>query len=64
MFDNVDYAGDNRFITVVQANELGLRIRKGEHAAARVIKMVEVDRRKAENESGDDVIGKEVAPLV
>ena len=59
MFDNVDYAGDNRFITVVQANELGLRIRKGEHAAARVIKMVEVDRRKAENESGDDVIGNE-----
>lgn len=59
MFDNADYASDNRFLTAVQANDLKLRIRKGEHAAARIIRMVEVDRRKAEKESDGEVIGEE-----
>ena len=59
MFENADFASDNRFLTAVQANELGMHIRKGEHAAARVIRMVEVDRRKAEKESDGDVIAEE-----
>ena len=59
MYENADYASDNRFITAVQANELGMHIRKGEHAAARVIRMVEVDRRKAEKETGGEVVAEE-----
>ena len=59
MYENADYASDNRFITAVQANELGIHIRKGEHAAARVIRMVEVDRRKAEKESDGEVVAEE-----
>ena len=59
MFENAAYASDNRFITGAQAYEMGLRIRKGERAAARVIKMVEVDRRKAEKESDGNVLAEE-----
>ena len=59
MFENATYASDNRFITAVQANELGMHIRKGEHAAARVIRMVEVDRRKAEKETEGEVVAQE-----
>jgi antirestriction protein ArdC len=59
MFENAAYASDNRFITAVQANELGMHIRKGEHASARVIRMVEVDRRKAEKETEGEVVAQE-----
>ncbi|MBP6006477.1 MAG: DUF1738 domain-containing protein [Rhodoferax sp.] len=59
IFENADFASDNRFLTAVQANDLGLRIRKGEHAAARIIRMVEVDRRKAGKESQEDVLCEE-----
>ncbi len=59
MYENAAYASDNRFVTAVQANGLGLHIRKGEHAAARVIRMVEVDRRKAEKESDGEVVAEE-----
>ncbi len=59
MYENAEYASNNQFLTAVQANELGMHIRKGEHAAARVIRMVEVDRRKAEKESDGDVIAEE-----
>lgn len=59
MFDNATYASDNRFVTAVQSNDLGLRIRKGEHAAARIIRMVEVDRHKAEKQSEGEVVAEE-----
>ena len=59
MFENATYASDNRFITAVQANDLGMHIRKGENAAARVIRMVEVDRRKAEKETEGEVVAEE-----
>ena len=59
MFDNANYASDNRFVTAVQSNDLGLRIRKGEHAAARIIRMVEVDRHKAEKQSEGEVVAEE-----
>ena len=59
MFDNANYASDNRFVTAVQSNDLGLRIRKGERAAARIIRMVEVDRHKAEKQSEGEVIAEE-----
>lgn len=59
MFENAAYASDNRFVTAVQANELGLRIRKGEHAAARVIRMVEVNRRTADKTSDGNVFAEE-----
>lgn len=59
MFEKAAYASDNRFITAVQANELGVHVRKGEHAAARVIRMVEVDRRKADKEPDGEVVAEE-----
>ncbi len=59
MFENADFATDHRFLTAVQANDMGLRIRKGEHAAARIVRMVEVDRRKAGKESEADVVAEE-----
>lgn len=59
MFDNVSYASDNRFLTAVQANDMGLHIRKGEHAAAHIIRMVEVDRRKAEKANDGEVVAEE-----
>lgn len=58
MFDNADYASDNRFVTAVQANDMGSHIRKGEHAAARIIRMVEVDRRKASKETDGEVVAE------
>ena len=58
MFDNANYASDNRFVTAVQSNDLGLRVRKGEHAAARIIRMVEVDRHKAEKQSEGEVVAE------
>jgi antirestriction protein ArdC len=59
MFDNAEYASDNRFITAAQANEMGLFIRKGEHAAARIVRMVEVNRRQAETETDGDLVAEE-----
>ena len=59
MFDNAVYASDNRFLTAVQANDMGLHIRKGEHAAAHIIRMVEVDRRKAEKANDGEVVAEE-----
>lgn len=59
MFDNAEYASDNRFITGAQANDMGLFIRKGEHAAARIIRMVEVNRRQADKETGGEVVAEE-----
>ena len=59
MFENADYAADNRFVTAVQAKDMGSHIRKGEQAAARVIRMVEVDRRKAAEETGGEVVAEE-----
>lgn len=59
MFDNAAYASDHRFLTAVQANDMGLHIRKGEHAAAHIIRMVEVDRRKAEKGNDGEVVAEE-----
>lgn len=59
MFENADYAADNRFVTAAQAKDMGSLIRKGEHAAARVIRMVEVDRRKVSMETDGDVVAEE-----
>ena len=59
MFDNAAYASDHRFLTAVQANYMGLHIRKGEHAAAHIIRMVEVDRRKAEKANDGEVVAEE-----
>ena len=59
MFENADYASDNRFITGAQANDMGLFIRKGEHAAARIIRMVEVNRRQADKETAGEVVAEE-----
>ena len=59
MFENADYAADNRFVTAAQAKDMGSHIRKGEHAAARVIRMVEVDRRKASKEMDGEVVAEE-----
>ena len=59
MFDNADYASDNRFITGAQAHDMGLFIRKGEHAAARIIRMVEVNRRQADKETNGEVVAEE-----
>lgn len=59
MFDNAAYASDPRFLTAVQANDMGLLIRKGEHAAAHIIRMVEVDRRKAEKANDGEVVAEE-----
>lgn len=59
MFDNAVYASDHRFLTAVQANDMGLHIRKGEHAAAHIIRMVEVDRRKAEKANDGEVVAEE-----
>ena len=59
MFDNADYASDNRFITGAQAKDMGLFIRKGEHAAARIIRMVEVNRRQADKETAGEVVAEE-----
>ena len=59
MFENADYAADNRFVTAAQAKEMGSLIRKGEHAAARVIRMVEVDRRKASKQTDGEVVAEE-----
>jgi antirestriction protein ArdC len=38
---------------------MGLHIRKGEHAAAHIIRMVEVDRRKAEKANDGEVVAEE-----
>lgn len=59
MFDNAAYASDPRFLTAVQANDMGLLIRKGEHAAAHIIRMVEVDRRKAVKANDGEVVAEE-----
>lgn len=59
MFENADYAADNRFVTAAQAKDMGSHIRKGEHAAARIIRMVEVDRRKAAKETDGEVVAEE-----
>ena len=59
MFESADYAADNRFVTAAQAKDMGSHIRKGEHAAARVIRMVEVDRRKASTETEGEVVAEE-----
>ena len=59
MFENADYASDNRFVTGAQANDMGLFIRKGEHAAARIIRMVEVNRRQADKETDGEVVAEE-----
>ena len=59
MFENADYASDNRFITGAQASLMKLRIRKGERAAARIIRMVEVNRRQADEETGGEVVAEE-----
>lgn len=58
MFENAEFAADNRFLTSVQANDMGAHIRKGEHAAARIIRMVEVDRRKAAKETDGEVVAE------
>jgi antirestriction protein ArdC len=58
MFENAAYASDNRFITGAQAHDMGLLIRKGEHAAARIIRMVEVNRRQAEKEPDGEVVAE------
>ena len=59
MFENANFASDNRFITGAQAHEMKLRIRAGERSVARVIRMVEVDRHKTEKESDGEVIAEE-----
>ena len=59
MFDNATYASDNRFVTEAQSYDLGLRIRRGEHAAGRIIRMVEVDRRKAGKQPNSEVVAEE-----
>jgi antirestriction protein ArdC len=59
MFDNADYASDNRFITGAQANDMGLFIRKGEHAAARIIRMVEVNSHQAAKATDGEVVAEE-----
>ena len=58
MFENADYASDNRFVTAVQANDMGAPIRKGEHAAARIIRIVEVNRRKAAKQTDGEVVAE------
>ena len=59
MFENANFASDNRFITGAQAHVMKLRIRAGERSVARVIRMVEVDRRKAGKDSVGEVIAEE-----
>ena len=59
MFETADYASDNRFVTAVQANDMGSRIRKGAHAAARIIRMIEVDRRRSVKETAGEVVAEE-----
>ena len=59
MFESADYAADNRFITGSQAREMGLFVREGERAAARIIRMVEVNRRQAEKEGAGEVVAEE-----
>ena len=59
MFENINFASDNRFITGAQAHEMGLKIREGEQSPARVIRMVKVNRRKAQMETEGEVIGEE-----
>lgn len=59
MFENADFAADHRFLTGSQAREMGLFIREGERAAARIIRMVEVNRRQAEKEGAGEVVAEE-----
>jgi antirestriction protein ArdC len=59
MFENANFASDNRFITGAQAHEMGLKIREGEQSPARVIRMVKVNRRKAQMETEGEVLGEE-----
>ena len=44
---------DPRWLTYKQAEHIGLQVRKGEHGV-RIVKMVEVDRRRAESTAGND----------
>jgi len=59
MLENPAYAFDHRFLTSAQAHDMGLKIREGEYAAAHIIRMVEVDRRKAENANDGEVVAEE-----
>ena len=59
MYENVQFASDHRFITEIQANDLGLKIQAGQQPAAHIIRMVEVDRRKAEKDSTGEVVAEE-----
>ncbi len=59
MYENTQFASDHRFITEIQANGLGLKIQAGQQPAAHIIRMVEVDRRKAEKDSTGEVVAEE-----
>ena len=59
MYENAHYSSDPRFITEIQANGLGMKIRTGQQPAAHIIRMVEVDRRKAEKDSTGEVVAEE-----
>ena len=50
---------DPRFLTTKQANAMNLTIRKGEHAAAHIVKMVEVNRRDASNVGDGEVVSED-----
>lgn len=45
--------GDPRFLTFKQAQYMGLQVRRGEHGT-RIIKMVEVERKRARQAAGQD----------
>jgi antirestriction protein ArdC len=59
MLENPAYASDHRFLTSAQAHDIGLKIREGEYAAAQIIRMVEVDRRKAAKTNDGEVVAEE-----
>ena len=60
MMERPEFGLDNRFLTMKQGGKLKTRVRKGEKAAAFVVKMVEVERRNAKSEGCGQVSGDAV----
>ena len=61
MMERPEFGLDNRFLTMKQGGKLKTRVRKGEKAAAFVVKMVEVERRNAKSEgvNKEEVVGED-----
>lgn len=49
---------DSRWLTFKQADAMGMKIRKGEHGS-KILKMVEVERRKAREGENTEIIGED-----